>query len=367
MSEHPGTPDALKNALLNKWPWLRSPWTWMVAILGALALLFGLFSDTSFLCEWLRSQQTPDIEIRYFQENNGDRQLMQSGDTIEIDQTQILGSVSLDDLQAMRSESSAATTMVELPIPVNLSLRNNEGDALELVRVVFSYAGGLRVESTARSRLNPSASEYENEVVYEHDLGTLEGDEYYTPLPQSDVLFVPYAFMLMDTIVRSSEGVPDNVTALVGMGNPFFGDTNIVLGVRVYALGRPPVETTFTFTVPSLFEPQNWSDASQFRDADGADRILYDELPTAGVGVLDQWRAVNADGAQFAYTKLSYEGDIYQIVEVDGVRRKVVVDQNGNGLVNYEMIDLDADGVPDTVLLVWDQELMFDWKTDALP
>jgi hypothetical protein len=250
-----------------------------------------------------------------------------------------------------------------VPIPLNIAIQNKENADLEVVRIELTYDQENPVTSAGRAKIDPT----NRTLIYEHSLGTLAPVESFTPIEEVDVVRVPFRFLLVDTIVLLRDGVPANMVTLVGYSGAALSDRIVAFGIKVLCRDRPPMVGTIRLRLglgvdligetaegtPSALPPDQ---VAQF--------VSWTETPEA---TLASWTDTYPVGnIPISYSKIRSGGRILQVVSVDRQLRRINVDSDGDGAMEYSLLDTNTDGILDMRATYLAPQFMYDWRKEAL-
>lgn len=298
---------------------------------------------------WGKRQRHLDMSLAFFQ---------QDGNSITlVDPRDIKLAPSLEDMQSGI-----------LRIPLNLAVHNEDNDPLEVVKIVIQYPHELKVRSSARRGI----SVRENSIVYEHEIGTLDQVAHYTPLQDIDVLELPYQYLPVHVATLTNDGVPMYMVPLATYPpNAGFVDTSIMLKVSIYCKNRKPVTGSITFTVRPNIQliDQYWDkgDTTQLRSNDSQLVTMIQKLPEDVSCILDHWKATEQfHNKEFGYWKVKTDKIIAQVITVSGQTRRIIVDMNSDGKLEFEYWDTNRDGIMDTKYIPPEPQMTIDWLKEAV-
>lgn len=316
-------------------------------ILGVIATLVGFFSDIGGFYSQLIKNRKLDVSIAYFENQKGQLQLV-SPDAVMI-------KVKPEDYLAKR-----------IPFPLNLALRNKDNASLEVVRVELSYKNTMHVKSSGKAKIDPENKRF----IYEHEIGTLENVNHYTPLQTIDTLYLPFSFVAVEVCALLKDGVPIYTVVITsGVENFRVADILLYVPVTVYCKDRPTSTETILLTLRSDIQLIGLPDSAKFfpfQKNTKKDRMILQELEKAMPNILVHWQKYSMDGYSIDYKKISYQNNLYQIVQIDDQTRLVVIDENADGRAEYQLMDTTKDGIIDTKAVFKRSELMLDWKPEAV-
>ena len=348
MREGPYRVSAGHGSSTNRRPW--SPLTragrviWGVT--GVLAHILGFFMNIGGCYSDWKGRRLPDVDIAFFEETSDGRL-----EIVDPNEVQVL--VGGDEVLSGR-----------IPITLNLAIRNTGSEVLEVVRVELSYDSGLEVASDGKAKIDPD----NRLLIYEHEIGTLEDVNQYTPLETIDTVYVPFNFKIVPAIVVSRDGVPEYYLAIDGYEDPTFAAKTVSFGLKVYSRDRPTVNGLVTFHIQpgiGLVTPYDVSDSIQQSIAPD-DLQLFRDLSSAAVVTIEQWKVEQPNGGHLiSYHKVRFRNGIYQVILVDGQMRKVIGDDGADGTVEWLLWDQTFDGVPDRKFSLTPPSPMIDWPKHA--
>lgn len=232
-----------------------------------------------------------------------------------------------------------------LLFPSNLAVRNQERTRLEATRVEITYPKGLRVVPKGRPKIDPK----NNTLIYEHDLRSLDPVTSFTPLDTIDVIYFEHSIrgvrttvLLHDNLVAASASVGLEITEF---------PKGVDLQVKVFSRGRPPLETKLHFSVDTTQAfggsdnsfnpvPLRKDDAVLFRGISRRLRAANTiwEVPIAGKSMA------------LAFARTRYGRGFYNGLLLGGKVTEVSADYDGDGMLDYQLVDSTKPGSPDQKL-----------------
>lgn len=316
------------------------------AILGAVALIVGLWVDIPALLGRFAKNQQPVVEMMYFSRQ-------ESGTLVLQDFSDIHAVIDLEDIKESR-----------LRLPLNLAFRNLEKDELQNTRVVLSYPLDLEVEPQGSPLIDPNA----RTLTYEHNLRDLAPIGEFTPMDTIDVLQIKFTYAVMPTVVLTKDGVPIYLLTIAGF-NGSFEDTLLTIGMRVEAPGRPPSSASMHMRLKAGVQILGLDGGDETHEAvvSAADVAWFQSVP-ATAQTVDEWEGIlTATDVphRIRYQKLTDRGAVYQRISVDGVSRRLLIDRNDDQRLDVEVVDTTGDGVPD-FRRDGAHTLMPDWPAEAV-
>jgi hypothetical protein len=327
----------------------RAWWEWVLMVWGAvtaLGMIAALLLDLPDLWQKWKERWPAKVELALYDYDNSGRLKL-------IDTNQISLPVGIEEVRRQA-----------LPIPIRLAVRNREKSPLEVVRVELKYDGNFTVQSNAAKRI-PG---YGNTLIYEHHIGTLENVEDYTILEQVDVLVVPYSFKVDETVAISKVGIPVYWIYMVGFDyEGMVKSRAVAFDFTVYTKNREPRRGHVSFKLPVAFDfiwPPKGTDW-KVENALDSDRILLERLTREGFKRLDSWKGPESKtGIMIEYQKLREpEGTaIYQLILANDKFRRLTVDMDGDGFIDYELLNADEDDIPDKRLNYTTKCPIVDWQ-----
>lgn len=256
----------------------------------------------------------------------------------------------------------------KVQIPLNIAVRNIGKQQLDLVRIEFAYDNNLDVISAGKVKIDP-----ENRVlVYEHDLGTLESMDYFTPIQTVDVIQVPFAINVIPTFAYLKYDVPVYYLAIASSGSEDrFVDKEVVFNIRVFAKDRPTIEGTIKIILKASLNrvglPTEDANAKHV-DVQQDDIDFFSHVPTENATTLDYWEKYDdLKGFTVKYYKVKQDKKVSQYIIIDDKIRRVIVDNDSDGWIDFDMYDINLDNIPDDKIVYDPQKIyMPDWKPSAI-
>jgi hypothetical protein len=251
----------------------------------------------------------------------------------------------------------------EARIPVRIAVENRGQKPLQDVTVQIGYPVGYEVIPQGNQRLDAE----ERLLIYEHPLEDLHVDGNYVMLLNPDELVLPTLTISWDKIFLSEERIPIELhgsIAYVGgktdeVENCLFVK-EIPLEFRLFSSGDLVAETTLKVvpdpdfsgflkldeiagSTPISVEELNEGEKELLEHILGAQRSWDWSASFEGSGdAAPHWPAFD-DGVMPLKFKISFEetnfGEAqFQVVAVDNFARKIIVDSNGDGRRDFEVI-----------------------------
>ena len=81
-----------------------------------------------------------------------------------------------------------------LILPLKFALNNEENQPLQVEKVELFYPATIKVKSRGKPKIDPE----QRVLIYEHQIGTLQNINYYTPLETIDTLEIPMKFFFTE-------------------------------------------------------------------------------------------------------------------------------------------------------------------------
>lgn len=244
---------------------------------GIVAVISAFFLNVGGFYSAVKQGRTPQVDVAYF--------MTDADNTIWlVDPQEVTIAVGLEELSSGR-----------IPIPINLAVRNEGSQSLNVVRVELRYDQELRVEPGGRAKIDPK----NRLLIYEHELGTLESIEFYTPIDTVDTIYIPFSFVFAPALALSSDGVP--VYSWSKIFSPYsgkFSDREISIGVTIFASDRPAISGEINFRLTASVEVHLLFEESEMVPSglEDQDYSLFGEDPAQHLEVLDHWQAEYPDG-----------------------------------------------------------------------
>lgn len=318
----------------------RHAWRFVVAGFagfGVLAIIVGFATDVFGLRSLQLNKALPQVELVVYEIVDGRPVLGGSDGTVDYD----LGDVELNQVR----------------IPVRIALRNVEDRPLEVVRVELRYPATLEVKSAGDARVDPTG----RTIIYEHDLGTLESVDNYTPVEPLDEVVVPYLFTAFSTVSLDRNNVPLYFVTVTGENALGSDSDELNINYKVYIRDRPPLEGIVGLQLaPSRdIVPQGSGRAVKRNPTDTERESFHTPVDV----VLDEWtRPVGPEGRMVHYMKCDTADGIVLALEVDSQLRLLIADTDRDRNINYELVDQDGDGIADVhVSYRGGNRFMVDW------
>lgn len=303
-------------------------------------VLLGIFSLPVLAVLTYRLYPSPestpvDVEMRWFASQNGQDQLVGADDLkVDVEPRDIIKQ--------------------QLPIPINLVIRNRERQTLHGVKVELRYPMWMEPRSNAIHKLA-----LDNQInIFQHQIGDLEPSEHFTTVGSSsaaDVVNVPFAFTTDTFALLTKDRLPIWMYTIVGQD--IISEIKIGVSFNIITDGRKTTPGRLTITPKFGLNSFTELELSKESPITNEDVDLF-QSAFAGYKEVDAWTGsyiTPQASAQIGFREVECESQTVQILLVDGVRRRVTVDSNRDKNIDFSLWDEDIDGAADTKV-VWDKE-----------
>jgi hypothetical protein len=292
------------------------------------------------ISKWL-SRKRPAAEIMYFEKEGSSYNLIEP-----------------ENVVVRPSKKEVDKNYVA--IPINLAVRNREKNRLEATRVEITYPKGLRVVAQGRPKIDPQ----NNTLIYEHDLRSLDPVTSFTPLDTIDVIYVHYAIKGLKTTVYLHKNVFGfAASAGLEVTNAPYG---VDLQVKLFARGRPPLETKLHVSVDTSHALDNsGGSGSEYVPAllTNSDVALFRAVSKRLRTAKRLWEVkVRGKPATLALARTRYGRGLYSGLLLSGKVTEVHADANGDGLLDYQLLDSSDPPSPDQKWLPSQPEPLIDME-----
>ena len=307
-----------------------------------IAVLAGLIFIVILLSIYPPGRWSPPIlGLSFYEEKDGDIRLIKNGG--------IPFSVSLNDIY-----------MDQISIPIQVALRSDEGEQLEVQKVEIYYPSGLKVKSTGDPIIDPKG----RVLVYEHDLKSLTSESNFTPLKTIDTLIIPFEFSPLEYGSLGKDGVPEY--AVVGSHMMLLQQPNYHFLVKTYVKGRPTVQGKFSLNpkLPFLIFQDTKRDSITL-DLTFLEKKIFDRTVSEDE-IVDRWTVVtHKSGAKITYVKVSNPSFQAQYLYNGDELMKVNLDMNKDGFTDHSLINNDGEIGVDLKYIMLEEVDFIDWKESA--
>ena len=314
--------------------WGVTKWTGLLLALVTIPTVYFLFPSAQRI--------PPNVEIAWYNFEDGRIRLS--------DPRAVPAELGVDDVAANR-----------IRIPVRLAVRNNDNDPLSVTRIELSYSKNLAVISSGKAKIQPG----ESRLIYEHDIGTLEAQDEFTPLEEIDVLTIPFQFFFVRAVAVTSDNVPTQIGTLIGQD--VIQEKKITLGVRIYSAGRPPANGEVSLIPTSGVQiftdlDEHFSERVPSLESDGS--LFEREFPLGTI--ISSWEGFHSEsGTTIGYAlEDTFIGRIRR-ASVNGVVRNLAVDQDFDGSIDYLLLK----GAPEEEITRFEFSApypLLDWKLEEV-
>jgi len=229
-----------------------------------------------------------------------------------------------------------------LRLPIQLALRNKEHRALKLTSLELSVGDTIKIRSAARLRLEAGRE------VRQHEGALLERSSTFLPVSLPDTLILPIQIAHMGWLMLSDKKQPVLFPWLVAArGSRLIDTTTIPVLVTLHFENRPSYSEGMAFRVPPFLDPR-WPRGRAIIQPSGSDRRRFRSLAKGDGQDLARWEEVYAPtGDSIQYRRTGLGGVSYQVFSVNHTLRYAIADTNRDGIIDFELIDADGDGLAD--------------------
>lgn len=243
-------------------------------------------------------------------------------------------------------------------VPIRLALQNTGSKTARSVRLEIAYPDHLTVNSEASRSIREDGPLR----VYRHDLGDLIPARSFTPLRQVDVVNIPVEVTADRFNAVLQDGIPIHVFTIL----TFPKVEDIVLGVSLYSESTEPADMTLTIKVPKVAPHVRFLEGN----AKGEFSPASSEDLSAVAGAIGrpcskgEWSETVSPGGLVSYCGLETPGGVgLQLLSVDDVLRRAIVDSDLDGYVDFELWDVDQDDTLEQ-RIDWNQKVpATEWTT----
>lgn len=293
---------------------------------------------------WLQSRSSGEVAVAWFDRDASDQLHLVPLDGVNV-------TVTPADLFADR-----------MRVPINLAFQGLEERDLKVDRVELIYPQGLNVRPAGHPRISADGRTH----VYEHDLRVLAADHSFVPLDTIDVVTVPYHFVFVPSVVLTKDKVPFYLLAIAG-GYLLGHESDLHLRGVVHFRDRKPVSFHVQLRHEGNVEILGWPEYRGESRPTPKDKDLFRQSPAASERVSVDWNRRNNEGTVIGFTESrDSDGRRLQRVTVDGHLVRLIVDEDRDGDVDFELADLDRDGRPETKLRARRGMPMPPWPANAV-
>lgn len=259
----------------------------------------------------------------------------------------------------------------QIRLPIRIAVRNEGNKPLRVVRVELRYPREFPITSV-RSSGRPTIDAEGRWEIYEHDIAILDTTQNYTLLTAVDTVLIPIG-LIVSMIDIASNKVP--TYRLLASTPTFVRDgkkvsiyflTGFTLDVRVKAGDRPFITEEMQFI---MFGGGTITDV-WLGDSTGVteDDVKLFTSSLRGARVLSHWNhnAEQLGNENVDYLKVEARPGTVQLISVDDTLRKMIVDSDADGDVDFTLVNSDSDPQPDFKFVFNQSWPMFDWEVAAL-
>jgi hypothetical protein len=265
-----------------------------------------------------------------------------------------------------------------LEIPVSIAALNTGERPLHDVTVEIRYPEGYRVIPQGKQRID----RHKSVLVYEHPLDELKVQGAAVFLSEPDKLVLRAKVRVDGFVMLGINQVPlDGQAQLVEYGPdvdvrrtsgpPSDSTRTIPLSVTLFSEGQRIVSRTLEVTVPEAFGvgiyfPNDvWSQPLSIHEQKLAEHAMH-------LGGKSRITGVTPDSAgrphQIDYRMGTLGTARYQIIRVDGIPRRLIVDADGNGIRDYDLMTKPegVDGALDSKFAYQQRVPLYPWTKDTV-
>lgn len=331
---------------------IKNPLKWFYYLIGFIATVIAIMQGPSAydsIVKYFRSNYPADISIRMYNIDRGQILLSESNNlTLHITEDNILRG--------------------EIEIPIRLAIRNKEQADLEIVRAEITYDQSLKIKSGAQKII----PEKPGLIIYNHPIGSLPVRDGYTPLDPIDTLILYHRFMVNPLVALSKEGVPMYFVSLIGYDpKAILGINDVVFGITIYCKDHKPFNSKVMVKMDAisifdlLYPPNNAITIT--RSVELSDDKLWKEIISGKGYILNSWTKSSENyGFKIDYKKINHKGSLCQLVLVNNIPRRIIVDSDMDGFIEFELIDNKGDGHPNIIFIWRERVKMIDWLPEAV-
>jgi hypothetical protein len=332
--------------ITNSLSWLKKNWKELVS-LSTIILVVGFLSDSLGLFDKIRSWTKPNVELVYFVYDLKGYPIVNDSDYINIDLTN----------EIIESQI--------IEIPINLAFRNRGNERLEFVKLEIRYGRDLTVISNGTQKIDP----FNNVIIYEHYLGTIENVESYTLIENVDILKIPFHFSFFPVLALSKDGVPLYYSVMVGSKENSPQKEIITLDLTLFCSNRKPINGKMVFVIKPIINYYLPSDISKFstEDISEKEKDLFHTNIIERFDIVKHWKKQASDDLRYyEYFLVQDTNDLYQFILVDDQVRLVNVDHGKNHTIDYMIIDNNKDGNPNLIYTPNPAFPLINWEEKAI-
>lgn len=213
---------------------------------------------------------------------------------------------------------------------------------MRLSSIEVSVGDTIQLRSPSLVRLEPGR------IVREHAGAILQPSSSFLPLSHPDTLILPIKTATMGWLLLSNTKMPFLLPWVVAARETSLIDTTTIpVDISLFFEGRPKYSEQMRFRVSPLLDPR-WPRGRAVVKARPVDRKTFGALAKGAGQDRARWREQyppTGDTIDYRRTVLGESG--YQAFAVNGLLRYVAADTNSDGLLDFELLDVDGDGHPD--------------------
>jgi len=237
-------------------------------------------------------------------------------------------------------------------IPINIAFVNTGKKSAELEYVILTYDSRLNVSSNSTRLVNSIPGK----LTFKHNMEALhptEGDSY-IPLKDSDFIYLSLEPIFIFTPAITKDGVPmywagistEFETNDINFSLELVGKNMRSIKKNIIIILLPPIEFFYPMQDKNVI----------FEDVEDMSFNFSNRT------ILDSWSEKIDITNTINYTKYSYESTkSVQTIYVNNQLRRIIIDNNGDGLVDEDYVDTTFDGVLDKKIIHSVKYPMLDW------
>lgn len=230
----------------------------------------------------------------------------------------------------------------EVKLPLQIAIGTTEGERLEIDKIVLSYPSKFQVKSNGgRQQIDPTKTR----LIYEHNISTLEPTATFTPIETIDTLVIPFKFFRTEALALTSDSIP--LYNFIIIDEAMTREFTFMIEIEIYCKNRPKVSGTFvTKIAPNLKIITDLPSGIPFKPTAG-EAIPFGSFPPHA-DVSEHWHTYwGKDSIDVEYFDMVALQSRVQYIYVERILRRVNVDTDKDGRIDYVLYNTNRDSSPD--------------------
>ena len=304
-------------------------------IIIILLVFCAISSALWFVPHIIESQKTSEIKFSLYSTNENGEMIIYS-DENKYD-------IYVDD---------NAIAEKQVIIPINIAFVNTGKKSAELEYVILTYDSKLNVSSNSTKLVNSIPGK----LTLKHNMEALhptEGDSY-IPLKDPDYIYLSMKPLFLFTPAITKDGVPMYWAGL----SIEFENKEIEFNLELVGKNMKPIKNNIIINLLPNFEyiyPPHDTNVI-FEDVEDISFNFSNKI------IIDNWCQKIDNDNTINYTKYSYDStNLVQLIYVKNQLRRIIIDNNGDEIIDEDYVDTTFDGVLDKKIIYSVKPPLLDW------